>query len=254
MRNVVASFNYTSRKRIERERVLIRATPDGEGGKLTLEKLDVTDLGFPADASVILECGSTRTGVLRHDFGAFGALDLPRAVNHPTNQFDGLSMLLKIVDTNEKRIGLILGHCSGLRPEVANSSGSLLPVVAVDLGELVWRLDFDEGRGPELQVNLRIEETHQLYLDPDFRATVLPEVVARIARWTFENRDQSPDSELGESVADWKTLLRSWGFNADTFDDAIEDLDDATFELSRRFAEQNRYATQFIQAHKGDEQ
>jgi len=253
MRNVTRTFNYTHRRRIRRESVLIRAIPQNHSGELVLERLDVGEFDFPRDAAVILECGSTRTGVIRYEFGPLGSLVLPAKVEYPLNYFDGLNILLKVVDLHPDRRGLILGMCAGLQPESSSSSGSLLPVDYADLGELLWRLRFGPSEGPILEVNLRFKDVYHLEQDADFRATVLPEVVGQIAQWVYRYKDREPESELGEKVAEWKVLLQNWGFDVDNLDAEPDDIQESINELTERFASDLRYATLYIESHQGEE-
>ena len=70
----------------------------------------------------------------------------------------------------------------------AGVDGSLLGVLPKDLGDEVWRLEFsdDQGTGPCIVINSRIEEWSSVIRDDRFRATalqaILREIYSRIAR------------------------------------------------------------------------
>jgi hypothetical protein len=252
MRAVSATFNYTDRVRIERERIKILATAVDGAGEIVVETFTHSDLLLPQDAVVIIECGSTRTGVTRHHLGSIGNLLFPIRFEYPVDRFEAMSILLKVVDVSPKSRGRILALCAGLKPEVANSSGSLLPVVPSDLGESIWHLEFDEETGPELQLNERIENRYQIYSDPEFRSLVLPEVVARIVVWTFENKSLSSETPLGEVVAGWKALIRNWGVDVDLIDGESVEVYQFATSASVEFAQRSRFATTYIDALGGD--
>jgi hypothetical protein len=76
---------------------------------------------------------------------------------------------IKVVDESGE-VGRILPYAKGIRPRDALDDGinlkSLFPVQWKDLGELIWRVDYNKDTGAELQLTTRISNL-PVRLKPD---------------------------------------------------------------------------------------
>jgi hypothetical protein len=245
MRNVVATFNYTNRQRIERELITFSAGDDEGDGYLVLDRLSIEHLGLEPSAKLVLDCKSSATGTIRFELGTVASPSVGVRCPFPRDVLAAVTLSLKVVSQVGSRRGQILASCRGLRPNVGGRPQSLLPVVPADLGDAVWHLNFDAEHGPELQLNDRIENFFEVYRNPVFLALVMPEIVLRIAIWTHSKRDEPAESDLGKVVESWLDLLHQWGFDAEPDADDDEVSRQAS-SCSQAFATSHRYLANFL--------
>jgi hypothetical protein len=170
-------INSTGRKRIARERVNVRMHPVKPDEPLTaLATLELSDMGFPPEALVVLEAYQRSSG-MRFDCGTVGDLNVPPALH--LNEIDSNSTVLfrlKVVDSHSGT-GRILGSAERLRPtDGDNQEGrrSIFPIKELFIGDEVWRVDMDDG-GPVLVLNCRILGfKHRILENPLIQGIILP--------------------------------------------------------------------------------
>lgn len=211
MRSTSASFNYTRRKRIERDQVSIRAQTSDGRGVLSIERLNIEELQLPGHGEIIMEVRTARRRIVRISAGNVSEFVPSVQLDLGEPGVDGLRITLKVVDYSGGRRGAILALGQGLRPDFGGETAALLPLSVRDLGDRVWNLNFDGELGPELEISEKVEDHYSLYQDPLFRALVLPAVVKEIATWVVRHLDEDPDSVLGECVQLWSRFFRERG-------------------------------------------
>lgn len=240
MRAVNATFNYTKRRRIERDYVQFRATTENDNAIIELTHLSLDHLVLPASAVLVVECRTAQRRIRRFDAGTVGAPRLNYAFSLDEPNAEGVSIVLKVVQETGATRGKILAKCDGLRPRFGGHAESLLAIVPTELGERVWNLNIDLDRGPELQLNSNFTELFQVWGSPIFQALVMPAVVKSIGLWLVQNRDTGDDEPLGHVVAEWKGLFGSWGYSVDLLDpEDLESLQSWADDVAEAFA--NRY-------------
>lgn len=167
-----ATINSTGRKSIDMNRIEISVVElENEPRKAILNALNVTDMGFPGNATVFIEA-YYRSSVRRAPCGTIGNLNLPVEMELNRDQFPNPRFKLKVVDMGQ-HLGRLLG--AALFPLEHKGRSSILPVIARDLGEEVWRVEIHEDAQPELLINedLRGFST-RLRTDDRMQALVLP--------------------------------------------------------------------------------
>ena len=176
-------FNYTGRKKIRRSAVQLSLIPQGSDPPAFDARIDLDGLNLPDAARVYVEAYHRAT-YMRFDFGTVGDIRPPDD-RRLTDIDAGASALfrVKVIDESGEH-GQILAEADGLSPldgEQTNANRDpLLPVMTEDLGDAIWKLDFDDDR-PVLVLNKRIEDIHLIARgDHQFFALVYPAVVHRI--------------------------------------------------------------------------
>lgn len=199
------SLNYTGRKRIRRETAQITLR-DGPGAGCFDAQLTFEEYDLPQDARVFVEA-YRQARYMRFDFGTVespGARDGTALVQF--DEREGILFRVKVVTAADPP-GLLLAvadqirpRATGLRPEEGRS---LLPVKGEDLGEEVWRLEFDDGQQVLLLVNDRLGDWRSLARGPEFRALVLPQVLRLVLQRVVQEEGRTEVSGDDDWCDQW---------------------------------------------------
>lgn len=205
----ISRINFTGRKRIPREHVVIGVSGTGSSAVVGAS-FNLSELDFPETARVVLEAQAGWT-VQRFDFGTVGHYAEPS--DRRLTEFQSLSGLLfrlKVIGTGD-RDGRLLGVADKLKPSGDIQQAAQQSFVVVrphDLGERVWKIDFDESQ-PLLLVNSRLHDHQDFIKRKEVAALVLPEVLQRILEEAAEHGGDDDDADgwrmmalrLGERLA-----------------------------------------------------
>lgn len=203
-------INSTGRRRIAREAVDIRLSPQKPDEALTASAtLKLDDMGFPDDAQVVLEAYQRSSG-MRFECGTVTNLSVPKILQ--LEEIDGEGSVLfrlKVIDT-ARADGKLLGSAERIRPagnEDAEGRRSIFPINECELGPEVWRVDIDEA-GPILKLNYRIVGFKNRILEnPLLRSLILPAafriVLEKLADGTAPEDDDDTDWR-----SDWLSYLK----------------------------------------------
>ena len=247
----IRRLNYTGRKRIKREDVMITLQEKaGEAAVFDADLSKLPDYKLPEDALVFVEA-QIQTRWMRFPFGTVGA-PTP-APDRRLAEFDsteGLQFSVKVASTSG-RPGMMLAEADRIPVRLAGDSegrrSPLLPVKTEDIGHEVYRVDFS-GQTPMLLLNRSAGEKDSIARSPLFMSIVYPaafrEVLARICH-VEGVRDSDDNGDSWE--ARWLRFAESLpGMRKapDKDDDASVDewIDDAV----ARFAKQQNMLERFI--------
>jgi len=223
---MIRRLNYTNRKRIGLDRISI-ALGHEEMPPLTFSaEVDFEGLDLPADAAVVVEA-YRRTSYMRFFFGTVGSFLVPS--NRKLTNIDSgdtFYFRVKVIDETSD-LGLILAQADQIAVEVDKTKRSLLPVEAVSLGQLVWKIEFEAER-PVLQVNKDIPGmVDRVESDPVFASLVLPDVLRQILSKMVH--DQMPIEDDESWAGKWAACaaeLRGEDFpSVGEADEALEWID-----------------------------
>ena len=202
---MISRINRTGRKDIQKRHIKL-ALRRGEKPIFDLS-LQLASYGFPPDARVRVEAGRSNA-VQRWDFGAVGQITPPSdEERRMTDVPEAATFRVFVVAADGS--GKLFGHVRSTRP--LRPIGSLLGLTPRDLGDEVWRVEFDENGGaPELLVNSRIDGISEIARsDPAFRSLVMPEAFRTIlTRMVLIERGDPDDGE--GPWADWFGLARDY--------------------------------------------
>lgn len=208
---MIRSFNYTGRTRIKQSQIQItlRTLPDD---RRTFEfNADLAGLDLPPDSPVCVEAYH-RQSMSRFQCGTVGNLTPPFRPDLSNITSERVLFRVKVLASGDLD-GRILAVADRVRPfiEDASEQKSILPVEPVDLGDQVWRLQFDED-DVVLQVNEGVPDVMRwVSTDPLFTSLVFPAVLHGILTQILLV-ERYPEAEEGHWTGRWleygKALLR----------------------------------------------
>ena len=202
---MIKRINRTGRKRIQKDHVDLKLRTVDDDAPIIDLALDLDSYGFPGSASVRVEAWRGHA-VQSWPYGAVGNLQPPseesrRLIDVPP----GARFRVFVVAADGS--GRLLGHATNLRPELPLDS--LLPLEERDLGEEVWRVDFDDEDGcPVLLVNGNVPGISGIVRhDPTLRSLVMPEVFrAILTRMVLIDKADPEDTD--GPWAEWFAVVR----------------------------------------------
>lgn len=202
---MIKRVNSTGRRRIAREQVTIEVF---DGTPRTFDAvINLKDIDVPSDAEVVLEatCAGSNT-IRRFEWGTVGKLTPPQQRELTDIRGENVFFSLKVIDRTE-RFGRILGLAENIRPlkggtKTATGRRGILPVEKADLGDELWRLDFDRPQDVFLLVNERIPElADRVRFDASVFSLIYPSIIREILmRALDEGEEEEDDSDK------WPTL------------------------------------------------
>lgn len=201
------TLNWTGRRSIPLEKVLMRVVESGHGTSpyFTAEIGDLKSLGLDPGARVYVEA-YVNTSSMRFDFGTVENIAPPNDLK--LDELDaggGILFRVRVVD-EANEVGKILASADGIRPQAEidrEDPKALLPVAYRDLGEAIWDMDMQPGARPQLVLNNRIATLGDLIrTDPLIQGAIIPMAVHRVLETVYLDDEYGSDDD--EWVRDWK--------------------------------------------------
>lgn len=200
---MIRKFNYTDRKRIPKERVVIRLEKISDIASFDAQ-IDLSGLGLPGRARIYIE-PYFKAAAMRFDFGTVAEIIPPTErtltrIPQPELAF----FRFKVVDESE-HFGRLLANANRLIPLIDASEPSsqtcIFRVNVTDTGRELWRLDLDED-GPILEINRGVEGIKDIArIDPTFLTCVYPSLVRQVlTKILIEEHYYDP----GTDYSDWR--------------------------------------------------
>ena len=206
---MISRINRTGRKRIHKRDIdLNLRVAEGNEAPIFDLMLRLADYGFPAEARVRVEAARGNASQ-RWDYGTVWQRRTPPDEERRLTDVPRTASFRVFVVAADGS-GKLLGHAPNLRPVLPLDSR--LPLEeSPDLGEEVWRVEFDGDNGnPVLKVNANIPGiSESVRRDPAFRSLVMPEVFRTIlTRMALIDRADPEDAE--GPWADWYDIARAY--------------------------------------------
>lgn len=205
---MLRKLNFTERAKLPRSSVGITLRRDPDGVLAFDVHFALEAIALPPHASVFIEA-TYRNSYMRFDCGTVSELSPP--ADRRLTAIDGTHprFRVKIVDNagDQHRVvamaETIAAAAEGIDP---SARMPLLPVDFKDLGEQIWRLQFEPDT-PVLELNNRIEGIESMAKsDGRFFAFVYPAAVREILTRILLIDEYAPDEESGE----WWSLWLRW--------------------------------------------
>lgn len=208
-------FNFTERKRINKNNIIIQIKQDADGTHFFEALIDLSDLMLPDDASVYVEAYH-RTGYMRFDFGKVSSLRQPSSTSLSNfGDVENVLFRIKIVDESGSR-GKIIAVADKIKPVSENGdkdgSKSILPTQFVgDLGRKIWQLDYTMGR-PCIMFNRNVPDIeNRSKKDSEFFFFVYPSVVREVLNYlVYVEQVSDPDDPPEEWHKDWIMFTKQY--------------------------------------------
>lgn len=247
----IRRINFTERQRIHRDDVDIVLRRDGDGAVFFDASINLSSYSFAADARVFIEA-YRQTTMVRFDFGTVSVPSPPPDRYLREFESEAEIMFRVRVTAVSQRPGVLLGEADQLRPrnpgEEPDKRISLLPPVPADLGEEIWRVDFEAA--PILLVNQSLPDWKQTVRSEAFRAFVYPAAFREIVhRILFLEAHTST-----EDISDWRSRwllfasrIPGAGGVPKVRDEYGDWIDDAAAAFARHFSLRSRYVKELTE-------
>ena len=200
-------FNYTNRRKIHLNEFRISFIQI-ENNYLVNVEFDLTRLKLKDNDKIYLELfyqgffQSINLGTIQHPIN----LNNIPLIKELVPWIESVRGSLKVVD-EEGRVGLIRAKSPWTRGEVIDFKGkksgqkSFLPVNQVYLGEVPWKLEFDDC-SVTLLINDKLDDAKYILLkDPIKMALIFPVVIREIVNKIVSKKDYSLEGD--EWFVDW---------------------------------------------------
>jgi hypothetical protein len=206
---VLRKLNFTERAKIPRSAIRIALRRDPDGVLVFDPQFALADFGVPAHASLFVEA-TYRNSYMRFDCGTAGKPSPP--ADRRLIEIDSGNVVrfrVKIVD-NSRGQHRVVAMADGITVSVLHADVSgrtpLLPVDFKDLGDQVWRIQFEPDT-PVLELNNRIAGIELMAKsDARFFAFVFPAAVREILTQILLVDEYRADEESEE----WWSLWLRW--------------------------------------------
>lgn len=199
-------FNYTGRKKIPRDRIIVTINKNGDRVISAHVKLALQEMNLPQDAVVYVEAYERMVESRICSLGTLNDGNVAATLNlFETGYRENLKFRIYVVD-RVGTSGLILAHADRIKPERDIDRKAILPVAYRDIGQQIWKVIYDEpGGSPLLLLNSRIPNIETIAKnDPQFIMFVYPSVFREIlTHMVFIDHVDS----LSEPQVDWH---RDW--------------------------------------------
>lgn len=189
-------INHTGRRKIKHSEVEIALVDQGEHAPAFEVMFNLDRHQLPPEASLYVEAYHRNTSQ-RFDFGTVSAPLAPKDTTLTEVDLSGPTLFrVKVVDNSEK-IGRLIASAERLSPkdeDAEEQRASLLIFKSVpEMGNLTWKLSFNEEKKPVLCINNRIPEAkHQLMHNPLFQSLVLPAAFREVLLFILWSEDDEP--------------------------------------------------------------
>jgi hypothetical protein len=208
-------FNYTGRKKIAQDDVPVALQGTGASRTFDANLTAVADAKYslPKDARIFVEAYE-RTAYMRFNFGTVGYLTPPSPESRLLTEFgDSAAVRFRVKVVHAGNDGQLLAVADGILPlatdETEQNKLPLLPVRSEDLGQEVWRIEFDQGpqNRPVLLINSNAGDKTAIVWSPAFVSLAWPALLREIlTRILFVEEDFDLEDE-----EDWRAMWIQFG-------------------------------------------
>ena len=238
--NLKRQFNYTARTKLSKSDVKLRLwSVDGAPPRVVVDDFGLNSANSPHDADrwlaarVVLEANRHSTSSFhRSEIGSVQDVSSRQGsqFSGTLEEFDSAENVVFTVKVVSRDSGVLLAEARNIRPEdVRIETNELLKVQEHDLGQEPWRLVWEDGVGPIVQVNRRLRDrdnflTRDAFMEGAALPTVFRMILLRLLR-DPEQRDtiagaqwlrfaeefaatQAPGSDDAEDPTDWNDADR----------------------------------------------
>lgn len=239
----IRRINSTGRKKILREDAKVFVRPDSDGVLMFDAIFNLADYKLPPEAKIFIEAYRP-TNFLRFEYGTVATPRPPKGLVARLTEFatrDGLLFRVKITSTGDND-GLLLAEGESIPisddEDQMEKRIPLLPPQQADLGQELWRVEFNGTKGPLLEINNRLD-WKAVAASPLFRSLVYPAAMRQILTQVILIEEVCDTEDLGSWHSRWLAFARSLGVGEPPMDDEDDDvkmkwIDDAVDIFSRK--------------------
>ncbi|MEM6256841.1 MAG: hypothetical protein AAGI37_00845 [Planctomycetota bacterium] len=205
------SFNYTNRRKLNREHTQIALSPkkDAKDGVRTFTaELSLPDKLHP-DALVFIEAyRGSPPARMRFAWGSVANPQPPDDCRLTDFANDTAPPLfrVKVTDVAEKP-GRLLANGSQIKPtdpdEAPDTRKGILYTSWGENNGPVWVVSFENIDGPELIIDESADPDHDLPLTKHFKALVYPEIIRQVLARLLFSEEEGGEGELHDDTLGW---------------------------------------------------
>lgn len=196
---ITSHINHTGRRKIKHAEVEIELIEQEGKAPRFQASFDLDRKHLPSSADLFVEAYHRNTSQ-RFNFGTVGSPLTPENTTLSEIDLSGPTLFrVKVVD-NSEQVGKLIASAERLSPkddDVEEQHASLMIFKSMpEMGNLPWRLSFNEGHKPVLCINNRIPEAkQQLMTNPLFQSLVLPAAFREVLLYVLWNYENDPPDE-----------------------------------------------------------
>ena len=230
------SFNYTGRKKITHNNILLAIYTNNENLNTFNAEFDLTEYDFPNDSKVVVEAYH-QANWMRFNFGTILKQTSPDDTNLiEFDDIDNIRFRVKVTDINEDKI---LGLADKIKPilneEIESKYESILPIKNSDLHGAIWKVDYSDDR-PILIIDKTIGDKYTVFLDTEFLTLVVPSVLREIIIRIFLYEKDFDLDDMDDWRSQWVDFCKRLSANELPDDKAdIEEKYDWIDDIVSRF-------------------
>ena len=197
---MIRRFNYTGRKKINKEYISINIYRNPGKEYEFSASLLFDNLGLPPEAAIFIETYKGQYFYIRFPFGTIGDQKYPpnrtiMGLDDP----EGLLFRVKVVDQTDINGKLIAAANRIIPTDITKEPSnriSILPVESCDLGNVIWRLRYEGEEHPVLEITDKIDGfKERVRSDLEFQGLVFPEIVRQILRYIIVDQKMEHPSD-----------------------------------------------------------
>ena len=201
-------INHTGRKNLKRSEVQIRIDdPLVIPSSFTVEfNLDKKDL--PANADIYIEAYHRNT-LQRYDFGTVANPITPESTVLDQIDLSGPTLFrVKIVDHSE-HASRLLALADRLMPsddnEEEQKASLMIFRTTPELGQLTWKMSYNEANKPVLCINSKIPQgKDQLLHNPFFQSLIIPAAFREVLMYIIWEKDDNGEADEESWQKQWE--------------------------------------------------
>jgi len=253
---MIRRVNSTERKPIAASSIRTEII-DGSPRTFTAD-LNFNKSGFPGAAKVVLDATCAGSEIIqRFGFGCIGQIAPEQELRFDDKLTgENIRFTLKIIDVSQE-IGKILGIAENIRPvnagkKMPGGGQGILPLEPRDdLGEQLWRLDF-QPQEVILFVNKTVPGLLERFgNDPILHSLVFPSIIREILWRACIHEDYDDDDDHGGWKTLWVRFAKKFDSNRPQTNDDEDDMSNWIESVINQFCGKFHFK-QFYSQHAGE--
>ena len=243
---ITGRVNHTGRKKLGNSEVDIKLDSSSTPPSFTAE-MDFGKYNFPAEADIYIEAYHRNT-LQRFSFGTVAAPAHPESTLLSEIDLSGPTLFrVKVVDQSEhaSRLLALADRVMPSDDNDENQKASLMIFKSTPLGELSWKMSYNDSNKPVLCINSRIPQgKDQLLHNPFFQSLIIPAAFREVLLYILW--EQEEDDDVSEDS--WQKKWMDFAEEIATYDKPHEEdqLYDWIDDVVSEFSNQHKFSEHLV--------
>jgi len=237
------SFNYTGRKRITHESVLLAIYTGSDGVNTFSAEFDLSGYKFPSESKVVVEA-YYQANWMRFNYGTISQQCAPSQINlDEFTDIEDIKFRVKVTDSTKDTI---LGLADKIKPVINDrldfEDDEILPVKCADLNGSIWKVEYSDDDGTTLVIDKGLGDKNILAADLELRALIAPAAMREILIRIFLHEKHYDMDDNEDWRTKWLIFCKNLGFVDFPTDRAdIEDIYEWIDNVVAKFCRINNF-------------